>query len=338
MFFYEGYSCPVCGKAFVESDDVVACPSCGAPHHRDCWKQEGHCHFADRHGTPDQWSREQQASYSHQENDSATDVQSNNANTTIYTVCPHCGQNNSVFAEFCSRCGRELQASDWTSGPAHNTRPPEPPFPPFGDGYREYRPFQTYPTPHSAVPDDMDLDGLSAGELSRFVGQNTHYYMLRFLKMAQNGSSVSWNWAAFLLTPYWLWYRKQYVAGSLVMLFQIFSRAIIAFFLYGYIGLGAGSTYDAVSDALMRVMDNSTTMYWILALYLLMFLEFFLHLVFGMLGNRFYYRLAHRRIRRSKEKSPFVPAANIGGVSFILGVTAYLITYFLSAMINLLFL
>ena len=31
MFFYEGYICPVCGKKFQESDDIVACPECGAP-------------------------------------------------------------------------------------------------------------------------------------------------------------------------------------------------------------------------------------------------------------------------------------------------------------------
>ena len=40
MFFYEGCQCPVCGKSFQESDDIVVCPQCGAPHHRECWKQE----------------------------------------------------------------------------------------------------------------------------------------------------------------------------------------------------------------------------------------------------------------------------------------------------------
>ena len=31
MFFYEGQSCPVCGQPFQETDDIVACPQCGAP-------------------------------------------------------------------------------------------------------------------------------------------------------------------------------------------------------------------------------------------------------------------------------------------------------------------
>ncbi len=58
MFFYEGYSCPVCKKPFTESDDIVTCPDCGAPHHRGCWQQENRCFYAELHGTDRQWSRE----------------------------------------------------------------------------------------------------------------------------------------------------------------------------------------------------------------------------------------------------------------------------------------
>lgn len=44
------YKCPVCDKQFKKGDDVVVCPECGAPHHRECYEKEGHCHFADKHG------------------------------------------------------------------------------------------------------------------------------------------------------------------------------------------------------------------------------------------------------------------------------------------------
>ena len=58
MFFYAGCRCPVCGQLFTENDDIVACPQCGAPHHRSCWQQEGHCHFDDRHCAGFRWERE----------------------------------------------------------------------------------------------------------------------------------------------------------------------------------------------------------------------------------------------------------------------------------------
>ena len=81
MFFYEGYTCPVCGEKFKESDDIVACPECGAPHHRDCWKKEGHCHFVADHGTDRQWARPQAG-------DSANSAES----AVEGKVCPHCGE------------------------------------------------------------------------------------------------------------------------------------------------------------------------------------------------------------------------------------------------------
>lgn len=114
MFFYEGYTCPVCGEKFKESDDIVACPECGAPHHRDCWKKEGHCHFVADHGTDRQWARPQAG-------DSANSAES----AVEGKVCPHCGEKNPEFAEFCSRCGKDLPASDWSSVP-----PPPPQGPP----------------------------------------------------------------------------------------------------------------------------------------------------------------------------------------------------------------
>ena len=39
------YNCPVCKKQFEKGDDIVVCPECGAPHHRECYEQNGKCFF-----------------------------------------------------------------------------------------------------------------------------------------------------------------------------------------------------------------------------------------------------------------------------------------------------
>ncbi|MFR2561998.1 MAG: RING finger protein [Anaeromassilibacillus sp.] len=52
---YTGLKCPVCGKPFTSDDDIVVCPECGAPYHRACYQQAGHCIFQEKHGTPDAW-------------------------------------------------------------------------------------------------------------------------------------------------------------------------------------------------------------------------------------------------------------------------------------------
>ena len=51
MFLYENNKCPVCGKEFAEGEDIVSCPECGTPHHRECYKSLGKCANKDKHGT-----------------------------------------------------------------------------------------------------------------------------------------------------------------------------------------------------------------------------------------------------------------------------------------------
>ena len=48
---YTNYKCPACNNQFNEEDDVVVCPECGTPHHRECYIQNGKCINADKHGT-----------------------------------------------------------------------------------------------------------------------------------------------------------------------------------------------------------------------------------------------------------------------------------------------
>lgn len=48
---YINYKCPVCNNQFTEDDDIVVCPECGTPHHRECYIQNGICANADKHGT-----------------------------------------------------------------------------------------------------------------------------------------------------------------------------------------------------------------------------------------------------------------------------------------------
>lgn len=43
MPLFENVLCPVCNRKFEEGDDVVYCPDCGTPHHRECYNAIGHC-------------------------------------------------------------------------------------------------------------------------------------------------------------------------------------------------------------------------------------------------------------------------------------------------------
>lgn len=51
----EGQSCVRCKSYLFSEDDVVYCPICGAPHHRECYNALGHCALEELHGTENEY-------------------------------------------------------------------------------------------------------------------------------------------------------------------------------------------------------------------------------------------------------------------------------------------
>ena len=47
--------CPVCKRQFGADDDIVVCPDCGTPHHRDCWNVKKACENSALHGEGFVW-------------------------------------------------------------------------------------------------------------------------------------------------------------------------------------------------------------------------------------------------------------------------------------------
>jgi len=311
MFFYEGQSCPVCGKRFTETDDIVTCPVCGAPHHRACWQQDGHCHFEATHGTPQQWSRQT-------DNGTATAQ-----HTSAENLCPHCGAPNVQYAEFCGRCGRALKTNEWRSA----DRPHHPNNAPF----HEYSPFRTAYDPLGGVPHSEPFDeDVTAEDLAICVGGNTAYYLPRFQKI-QNGRSVQWNWLAFLITPYWLLYRKQYVLGILVSLFHLvyFALNYTVFYLSGALTANGIDPFQMSYDA-----------GYFPVLFLLSIAMVVMRLLFGLFANQMYLRTCKKRVRTAKENDPAdfrTTLKTLGGVSFVWGAVSYFGINILTSLIQLLF-
>lgn len=333
MFFYEGYICPVCKQKFKDSDDIVACPECGAPHHRACWNQEGHCHFIADHGTPRQWKRPEEPSFPSEDfpaasgpspAESPSSAQRPKGDGSV-KYCTRCGQQNPEYAEFCSRCGQKLSAPDWSSrgGPTPPGQPPHgdnnAPFvgngnnnnapyggnnTPFG-GYGEYSPFHMpVIDPYGGVPHDDKIQGVSAEELVTYVGGNSAYYVPRFFKMARTGSRTSWNWAALLFTPYWLLYRKNYVSGSIV-LFLLVLRDFIFFYIFNILPIDTSGTasFYQLFDALNALNAEGSYSGYLTVLSLLSLASILVQVLFGLIGNMLYMHASLTRIQKIQAKA-----------------------------------
>ena len=328
MFFYEGFSCPVCGQVFQETDDIVACPQCGAPHHRACWQAVGHCALQEDHGTPQQWSR-----------DTAKKVQSAPAEPTNTAdddgeryawTCPACGTHNLEYAEFCTKCGRQrASAPEWHSAePAAQT--------PF-NGYREYTPFPTaYPMadPYGGVGRNEMLDEeVSATDAVTFTAVNSHYYLPRFRNIAR-GNKFSWNWAAFLMHPYWLLYRKSFIAGFILLGLSMI-QGVMRYQMLVRIEdiIGAGLTQvEMIQRLQLLFQENETLRYLVIGVALLRLLEVIVAVLMGICGNWIYQKTAFAKIKKAKAQQPeSYPTVlqRTGGVSFASGMLAYLFSNYL---------
>ena len=61
-----------------------------------------------------------------------------------------------------------------------------------------------------------------------YVRDKVDYYMDKFSKIQMSGDKVSWNWAAFFFTSYWLIYRKMYKLFAIVAALEIFIIPAVA--------------------------------------------------------------------------------------------------------------
>lgn len=323
MFFYEGQACPVCGQHFAENDDIVTCPQCGCPHHRDCWKQEGHCHFAADHGTKRQWAQ-------------GTSETPKQQSALPQKNCPHCGGKNPEFAEFCAHCGKEIDHEEWASTPGNATPPPPHAgqytqyTPPFSGGFHQpfQPPFQVpLHDPYGGVPRTEEIDGVPVDQIAELVGSNSAYYLPRFHKMTHGGSKVSWNWAAFLIPSNWLLYRKNLMWGIIIVIvetaLQLFSQV-------------AGNGMFLIDEAtntmyikpIAQLLADPQAKLLMMILLIASVASLVLSILIGMFGNYLYLQSILKKAKRQQQNPQLKYDRSFlktGGTSFALAIAPELL-------------
>ena len=316
MFFYQGQKCPVCSQTFEPQDDIVSCPVCGAPHHRACWQQEGHCHFAADHGTERQWQKQPPQP----EEPAAADTAAGQS-----AICPQCGAANPEYAEFCFRCGRSLPGKDWQSEPQPTQA-------------HSYTPF-TMPMfdPLGGVAPKQAIEDSTAEQLQPLIGINSQYYLPRFAKMAATGRRTSWNWAGFLLPYSWLLYRKNIAAGATALLFFVSEKIAASLLLTRLLaGTDRFGSYAELYRAMLQAVQGPQVVY----LYLMMafaLCSLAIRVLCGLFGNRIYMDTILAKARRQREDPEgFPPADSLrgGGISLLLGSLSYFIVWMIELFSN----
>ena len=217
-------SCVCCKAYLFEEDDVVYCPVCGAPHHRECYNKLNHCALEELHGTENEYDAEMEA----EKRQTASDSSNNQRNET---ECPRCGMKYSPNLKGCPNCGKNE-------------------FEGFGN-------FQTFDF-LGGVPADLKLDeDITAEQAKKFVLANTHRYIPKFVTLNPK-SKISWNWMAFLFPCGWFLSRKMYKYGIIVGIFSIIASILtypLTMQMYRN-GLDTATNYPEMAKQMMGILPS----------------------------------------------------------------------------------
>ena len=217
MTRYTGNHCPVCEQAFTDTDDIVVCPDCGTPYHRDCWKKVGACMHRSEHAAGFEWQPE---------------VGPEAVKAAHEATCPNCGTRNTPGAARCSHCGCPLPRSDADSADAAK---PEEQVPIYARDPSAVNNRSAAPGPHIETysadreggiyrreigPEDT-IDGIKAKDWAAYVGRSPMYYLMQFFRMSITNRKAAVCLSAFLFGPAYLFYRKMWKEGLLTAILTI---------------------------------------------------------------------------------------------------------------------
>ncbi len=197
----ENKQCQICKGYLFDDDDVVICPICGAPHHRDCYSSVGHCGAEDAHGTDRQYDKVKA-----EEDAAEAEAAKNEENSRECRFCHRTSRSSE--GDFCPYCGQPYSVN----GKTHRTHA--------GPGVfvGNVPMFDIY----GGLPKDSKIEDVKVEHIAKFVGSNSQRYLPKFATLSSHKKG-SWNWAAFLSPSAWCLSRKMVAPGIMYFILMLAS-------------------------------------------------------------------------------------------------------------------
>lgn len=310
MADYINLPCPVCDKEFNENDDIVVCPVCGTPHHRECYAQNGGCAHAQWHSENKTYNADEiREQIEDQKRQEEWEKRQEERENTPELVCRRCGHKNSPEAIFCNRCGAPV--SQGFGANQNGERNINTPY-----GRVVINSFVTPQDPNE------EIDGIPAWKLSAVAGKNGERVVSQFKFFAKSGRKTSFNLFACILTPFYFLFRKMYALGIVTMILN-FVLSIPGLIL----DLSDKATFDRFSQAFgqtiepMIELNVAQTNFFTNLAFFATLSSWAMSILCGLFANWLYFRKCKKlcgkidEITSSKEEFK-EKAAQKGGVTF----------------------
>ena len=269
----KGVTCVRCHAYLFDDDDVVYCPDCGAPHHRECYNEIGHCALEAFHGTDKQYDKLKTAQ------EDATDNEAEREHTAEGEItCRMCNESYDFSLNACPKCGAPNIAKAGGSFVSFD----------FLGG----------------VPADCDIgDGVTAEEAKRLVAANTPRYIPKFAVLNKN-NRTSWNWMAFFFPCGWMLSRKMYKSGVVAGLLTVTASLLYlplsnAIYNLGYVG---NETYTDIAGNVLEHISDIGAAVMIFAL-LGFVLNLAIRFVSGIFGDYIYKSYTVETVKKIRNES-----------------------------------
>ncbi len=286
--------CSVCTEKLQDTDDVVACTVCGAPHHRECWNKNCGCGFAELHSTEAEYTPKKALEL----------VRRKKAGLPL--DMPFDEENLEKEQSFLKENAKKDNYSAYTS----NKIPAA-----FLGGYNE----------------DDDIGGVTAGDVGRFVSVNPVRFVPLFAKMALLGKKTSFNFFAFLLPEAWFFFRKNYIAGLAASILIVASELMCYPANVFLSTLSLGNSYSEIYASLIASLPNmpKTALLFMIIGGLV---NLMVRVVCGVFGDKIYQLNAYSKIkefRAEASKDEHNSLIFMGGINPLAMLIGFGITSFL---------
>lgn len=192
---YKDCVCIVCNKKFSDDDDIVVCPECATPYHRECYKKNNRCINTVLHEKKESWKPDNTAANP----DKPQEEKPEEPVSETRIICAKCGAVNKSSSKFCENCGETLINNNTNQNTSDEK-----------DRELSEKLQFLYDSEFTDIKSEQ-LDGIEIKEIARFIDKNIFYYLNVFSRLKKRGRSISFNLLCFFVPYYYFANRKMYL-------------------------------------------------------------------------------------------------------------------------------